>query len=144
MANTQKIIMNYSHPPSLEDIEIMTGDVLENLPDEIDQFCDNLSVLVEDFPDELVEAELELEDSFDLLAFYKSGKEVSPGIIKKMANDDDILMLYRRPILDMWCENGDDLMSVLRHVIIEELGRNFDFSEDEIEDMTKRHHQGMF
>lgn len=140
---SHQIIMNYSHPPSLEDLEIMTGNVLENLPHELEGYCGDISILIEDFPDELTEAELELDDPFDLLAFYKSGKEVSPGIIKKMANDDDVLMLYRRPILDMWCECGDDLMSVLRQVIIEELARNFDFPEDEIEDMTKRHHQGM-
>lgn len=143
MSTQQQIIMNYSVSPSLEDLEIMTGNVLENVPDELLEFIENLSVVIEDFPDELTEAELDLEDPFDLLALYKSGNEISPGIVKKMANDDDVLMLYRRPILDMWCESGDELFSVLRHVVIEELGRNFDFSEHEIEDMTKRHHQAM-
>lgn len=143
MSAQQQIIMNYSVAPSLEDLEIMTGNVLENIPDELLEFIENLSVVIEDFPDELTEAELDLDDSFDLLALYKSGNEISPGIVKKMANDDDVLMLYRRPILDMWCETGDELFTVLRQVVIEELGRNFDFSEHEIEDMTKRHHQGM-
>lgn len=141
--SSQQIIMNYSVAPSLEDIEIMAGTVLESLPDELDGYCENLSILVENFPDEVIEAELDLDDPFDLLAFYKSGKEISPGIVKKTANDDDILMIFRRPVLDMWCEEEGDLLGVLRQVMVEEIARHFDFDEDEIEDMAGRHHQGI-
>ena len=92
----------------------------------------------------LTEQELELEDPYDLLALFKSGREISPGIEKKTANDDDVLILFRRPILDMWCENGDDLTMLLRHVMIEEIAKNFDFSDDEIDELAERHFQGMF
>lgn len=141
--DARKMIMNFSAPPSLEDLEILAGNAIEQLPDELMSHCSALAVIVEDFPDEALENELELDNSFDLLAFYRSGREISPGIEKKTANDDDVLMLFRRPLLDMWCETGEDLNAVLHQVIIEELGRNFDFSEDDIEDMTSRHHQGM-
>ena len=127
----------------MEDIEIMVGNVMEQLPSELDTHCENLSIVVEEFVDEVTESELDVDDPFDLLALYKSGKEISPGIMKKLANDDDVLFIYRRPILDMWCETGDDLFSVLHSVIVEELGRSFEFSDDDIEEMTKRHHQGM-
>tara|TARA_B100000780_G_scaffold277365_2_gene247880 strand:- start:427 stop:891 length:465 start_codon:yes stop_codon:yes gene_type:complete len=141
--DARKIIMNFTVPPSLEDIEIMTGNALDHLPDELDQYCVDISVVVEDFPDEALESELDIEDPFDLLALYRSGREISPGIEKKTANDDDVLMVFRRPLLDMWCDSGDDLGSVLHQIIIEELARNFDFSEDEIDEMTQRHHQGL-
>src|SRR5690606_16478066 len=98
---------------------------------------------VEDLPDESTEQDLDLEDPFDLLALYRNGKEVAPGVEKKTANDDDVLIVYRRPVLDMWCETEDDLATLLRQVVIEELGRHFDFSEDEIEEMSERHYQGM-
>lgn len=139
----KKIIMNYSIPPGLDDIEAMAGEVLEALPDELLRFCDGVTLVVEDFPDTATETELELDDSYDLLALFKSGKEISPGIEKKIANDDDLLLLYRRPILDMWCESEEDLSILIRHVMIEELGRSFDFSEEEVDDMNKRHFQGM-
>ncbi|MBK7361802.1 MAG: metallopeptidase family protein [Micavibrio sp.] len=71
------------------------------------------------------------------------GKEISPGVEKKTANDDDVLVIYRRPLLDMWCESCDDLLGLLRQVMIEELGRHFDFPDDEIEEMARRHYQGM-
>jgi predicted Zn-dependent protease with MMP-like domain len=141
--DSRKIIMNYTVAPTLEDIEILAGGILDNLPDELNGFVDAIAILVEDFPDEALEAELDLENAFDLLALFRSGKEISPGIEKKFANDDDILMLFRRPLLDMWCESGDDLSVLLHHIIVEELARNHDFSEDEIEEMASRHHQGV-
>ena len=76
-----------------------------------------------------------------MLALYRNGSEVSPGIEKKEADDDDTLFLYRRPILDVWCENCEDITSLIREVIIEEIGKALNFSEEEIDEMTSRHHQ---
>lgn len=121
----------------------MASEILEALPEELLEYCDGLAISVEDLPDETTEQELDLEDTYDLLALYKSGKEISPGVEKKTANDDDVLTLYRRAILDMWCETSDDLSGMIRQIMIEELGRHFDFSDDEIDDMAERHYQGM-
>ena len=135
--------MNFTVPPSADDLEVIAGGVLEQLPEELAEFSDGLSVVIEELPDETVEQDLDLEDAYDLLALYKNGKEISPGVERKTANDDDVLLLYRRSILDAWCENVDDLSALIRHIIIEELGRHFDFSEDEIDEMNERHYQGM-
>lgn len=139
-----RIIMNYATPPSHDDLEMIAKDVVEHLPEELLECCNDLTLRIEDFPDEAMESELDLDDQYDLLAFYRSGKEILPGVQKKVASEDDMLILFRRPILDLWCETGDDLSMIVREIIIEELGQNFDFSEDEIEEMTARHHQGMF
>lgn len=138
-----KIIMNFSSPPSAEDIEAMASDIAETLPEEILEFCEEITIQVEELPDESVEQEMDLDDPYDLLALYRSGKQIAPGIESKVANDDDVLILYRRPILDLWIETGYDLMNTIRDVMIEELGSQFEFSEDEIEEMAQRHHQGM-
>lgn len=139
----KQIIMNYTIPPSADDIEVMANAMIETLPEELLEFCDGVALVIEDFPDETTEQELDLDDSYELMALYKSGKEISPGVERKTANDDDVLLLYRRPILDMWCESEDDLGTLLRQVMIEELGKHFDFSDDEIEEMAERHYQGM-
>lgn len=139
----RKIIMTFSVPPSADDLLEMAKEILETLPEEILDQCDSLALHCEEVADEALELELELDDPYELMALYRNGKEISPGVQKKVANDDDALILFRRPILDMWCELGDDLSNILREVMIEELAQNFDFSEDEIEEMTRRHHQGM-
>lgn len=136
--------MSFSVPPSDEDLKVIGSEALETLPEELLEFCDNLAIEVEDLADEALEDELDLDDPFDLLALYRKGSQISPGVESKVANDDDLLILFRRPILDLWCETQDDISLVVRQAIIEELGQNFDFSEDEIEEMSERHHQGMF
>lgn len=134
--DSQKIIMNFTVPPSLEDIECLSSTIMDNLPDELERHCEELVVAVEDMPDDTTLDDLDLEDAFELLALYKSGKEISPGIEKKVANEEDVLVVYRRPFLDMWCETEEDILTLLRQVMIEELGRYFEFSEDDIQDMA--------
>ena len=144
MTDQQRIIMNYTVPPSAEDLEVMAASALEHMPEELSEYCEGLAVQIEDLADELIEQELELETAFDLPALYRSGKEISPGVEKKTANDDDILILYRRPILDLWCESEDDIAAIIRQVMIEEIARHHDFSDEDIEELSETHYQGMF
>ena len=139
----QQILMNFSTPPSEDDVLAIANTHLENLPDELNEHFEDLTVTVEDMPDEATESDLDLDDPYELLALYKAGTQLAPGVEKKVANDDDALILYRRPILDVWCETGEDLNQVVRDAMIEEIGNHFDFSEDDIENMTAQHYQGM-
>ena len=139
----QRIIMNFSLPPALEDLEVMTQDVLENMPDELTEYCEDIEVVIEELPDEATEQELELDDPFEVVALFRKGSELSPGVESKSNDNDDRLILYRRPLLDYWCECSDDLSQILRQVIIEEIARNYDFADDDIDDMVQRHYQGM-
>lgn len=140
---SQKIIMNFTFPPSSDDLEALAQYVLESLPEELMEYCDGLGLQIEDMVDESQEDELGFDDPYEILAVFRSGKQIAPGVESKVANDDDLIILYRRSILDYWCESGEDLNSIMREVIIEELGKNFDFSDDEIEEMAERHHQGL-
>lgn len=139
----QHIIMNFTRPPGLDDLHIIVNDLLPNLPDELLEHVADLAIQIEEFPDEALEQEFDLDDPFDLPILYRSGKEISPGVEKKSANDDHLLILFRRPILDFWCETHEELSSVVRQLLIEELGRVFDFADDDVEDMMARHYQGL-
>lgn len=139
----QQIIMSFTVPPSTEDVEVIARTALDNLPEELIEFCEGLDVQVEELADEALEDELDLETPFDLIVLFRNGAQIAPGIQSKIANDDDRLIIFRRPLLDMWCETGEDLNALVRQVVIKELGANFDFSEDEIEDMNERHFQGL-
>lgn len=139
----KQIVMNFSVPPSADDLTVIAEEQLENMPDELAEYCEELTIQIEDMPDEATEADLDLDDPYELLALYKAGKELSPGVEKKAANDDDILILYRRPILDAWCEAEEDLTHTVREAMIEEIASHFEFPDDDIEDMASRHYQGM-
>ena len=44
------------------------------------------------------------------------------------------IFLYRRPILDEWCERGDvGLSEIIAHVLIHEIGHHFGLSDDDME-----------
>lgn len=139
----QEIIMNYSAPPSPDDLAVLARQVVETLPDELSSKCEELILEIEEFPDDAVIQDLDLSSPYELLALYHSAREISPGVQKKVANGEDKLVVYRRSILDLWCETGEDLGLLVREVIVEELGRGLEFSEDDIQDMIRRHHQGM-
>jgi predicted Zn-dependent protease with MMP-like domain len=144
MLEAKQIIMNFNTPPTLDDLASLGGSLLEVMPEELLECCSGVAIRVEEFPDEATEQELNIDDPYDLLALYRKGSEIAPGVLKKTANDDDVLILFRRPILDMWCENQDDLSVLLRQVMIEEIAKTFDFSDDQIDEMSDRHFQGLF
>jgi predicted Zn-dependent protease with MMP-like domain len=143
MSQQNQIIMNFSAPPSIDDLNVIASGQLELMPDELLEHIEDLAIQIEDMPDEATESEMELDDPYELVALFKSGKQISPGVEKKSANDDDVLVLYRRPILDIWCETGEDLTSIIRDIMIEEIASNFEYSDDDIEEMAARHYQGM-
>ena len=139
----RQIVMNFTFPPSPEDVRVIAETAIEHLPDELASFTESLTLQVEELADEALEQELDLDEPYELVALYRSGKQIAPGVERKVANDDDVLILFRRPLLDLWNETGEDINLLVRQVVIEELGQNFDFTEREIDEMTRRHHQGM-
>ncbi|OFW87834.1 MAG: hypothetical protein A3J37_07580 [Alphaproteobacteria bacterium RIFCSPHIGHO2_12_FULL_45_9] len=131
--------MNFSSPPNADDIAVFARQALENLPDELSGKCEELVLEIEEFPDDATMQDLEIETPYELLALYHSAKEISPGVQKKIANGEDKIVVYRRPILDVWCETGEDLGRLIREIIIEELARGFEFSDEDIQDMVANH-----
>lgn len=143
MADSKKIIMNFSAPPSAEDIVSIAEDALDTLPEELDDICDDLEIIVDDFPPQEVLDEFDLETEFELLALYREHAEKIPGVASKGGKAESVLVLFRRPILDVWCETEDDLSGLVRHLMITELAQHCDFTAQEIESLANRPHQGM-
>ncbi len=131
--DNRTIIMSFTEPPSLEDIEALAKSIIDALPDGLDKYIGRLKVAVEDFPDAYTEQELELETPFDILGFYESAGPAAIGHLAAKKDRRDTLHLFRRPLLDLWCESGEELTTVVNRVILQEIGHHFGFSEDEIE-----------
>jgi len=119
-------------PPSLADIDSLAREALTVLPEELREFTEGVVILVQEFPDDAVMAEMELESPFDILGLY-SGVSLAEKRVEASGGMPDMVFLYRRPILDYWCETGEDLKHVVRHVLIHEIGHHFGFSDEEME-----------
>lgn len=89
-------------------------------------------IRVEELPDEETEAEMGLDSPFDLLGLYR-GAPLPRRSVSDPQPAIDMIFLYRRSILDYWCETGEDLFELVRHVLIHEIGHHFGFSDEDME-----------
>jgi predicted Zn-dependent protease with MMP-like domain len=118
-------------PPSLADLEELAQRALDTIPGQLKQHLGPVVLRVEEFPDEETEEAMGLDSPFDILGLYR-GVALPHKSIADPRPDLDMVFLYRRPILDYWCETGEDLARVVRHVLIHEIGHHFGFSDDDM------------
>ena len=118
--------------PSLADIEALAQAAVERLPE---LFRDHLAAVllrIEDFPDAEVMAEMELESEWEILGLYQ-GRHVGLKGDEPSGALPDMIFLYRRPILDEWCQTYDSLEAIVTHVLVHEVGHHFGLSDEAIE-----------
>jgi predicted Zn-dependent protease with MMP-like domain len=125
--------MKDSHgaPPTVADIRALAERALTTIPEELGRLVRDVVIRVEEFPDEETEWEMGLDSPFDLLGLYR-GVALHRKSVGDVPHDVDMIFLYRRPILDYWCETGEDLYGLVRH-LIHEIGHHFGFSDDDME-----------
>jgi predicted Zn-dependent protease with MMP-like domain len=118
--------------PSLADIERLARAAYDTLPAAFRRPCEGLLIRVDDFADEGVLAEMEIEDPFELTGLYQ-GVALTEKSVMDVASGPDTVWLYRRPILDEWAERGDvTLAALVAHVLIHEIAHHFGYSDDDI------------
>ena len=118
-------------PPGLDDIDRIARAQLAALPEPFGSHVCNVIVRVEEFCDAETEAEMDLDSPFDLLGLYR-GVSLDRKSVAHGAPEIDMIFLYRRPILDYWCETGEDLEHVVRHVLVHEIGHHFGLGDDDM------------
>jgi predicted Zn-dependent protease with MMP-like domain len=125
-------IERYSTPPTVADLEAVAREAYAGVPVELRRFVQNVIIRVQDFPDDETMEDLECESPFDLLGLYR-GVDLTQKSVLDTPGDVDMIFLYRRPILDYWCESGEDLTHVVRHIMIHEIGHHFGLSDDDMD-----------
>lgn len=124
--------MEARRPPSLEEMLSYAEAALADIPPGLREHARSIAILIEEFPDADTIREMRLETPFDLLGLY-SGVSLDRKSINDTPDDQDRIFLYRQPILAYWCETGEDLVHLVRHVLIHEIGHHFGLSDDDME-----------
>jgi predicted Zn-dependent protease with MMP-like domain len=119
-------------PPSAADIVEIARAALTDIPEELRRHVGGVAILVEEFPDDDTEEEMGLESPFDLLGLYQ-GVSLDRKSVSDAPDDLDRIFLYRRPLLDYWCETGESLEAIVRNTLIHEIGHHFGFSDEDME-----------
>ena len=119
--------------PSLDDFARLARDAFDALPAEFRQAAGEVVFRIDDFADEQTLKDLEIEDPFELTGLYY-GVDIGRREGLGPAPEPSRIFLYRRPILDEWCERGDvGLAELIAHVLIHEIGHHFGLSDEDME-----------
>jgi predicted Zn-dependent protease with MMP-like domain len=122
----------FGPPPSLGDLELLAERALATVPAALKRHMGRVVIRVDEFPDEETERDMDLASPFDILGLYRGVALPHQSVMDPRA-EPELIFLYRRPILDYWCETGEPLPAVVRHVLIHEIGHHFGFSDEDME-----------
>ena len=121
-----------AHAPDLAQIEALARDAVAALPLPYREAAAAIALRIVDFaPDALME-EMDLSDAFELTGLYE-GVPLTERSVMDQPLAPDAIWLFRRPILDEWCERGDIALDALvTHVLVHELAHHFGWTDAEI------------
>jgi predicted Zn-dependent protease with MMP-like domain len=119
--------------PTPEDIDAIARAAFERLPDSFRRLSEGLVIQVTDFPYDETLKEMDAESDFDLLGLFRGRGLAQRGAVAETGELPNMIWLYRRPLLDFWCEGEDSLDEVVTHVLVHEIGHHFGLSDDDME-----------
>ena len=116
--------------PSADEIEALARAALDRLPPQFAAHLSAVVLLVEEFADEELLAEMGMEDPFELTGVYE-GLPLHEKSIGHSGTMPDRIRLFRQPILDEWIERGDETLEhLVTHVLVHEVGHHFGLSDE--------------
>ncbi len=119
--------------PTLDDIDALAEAAFARLPASFRRHCEGLVIQVVDFPDDETLDEMGAQSEFDLLGLFRGRGLAQRGAVEETGELPNMIWLYRRPLLDFWCDGEDTLAAVVTHVLVHEIGHHFGLSDADIE-----------
>jgi predicted Zn-dependent protease with MMP-like domain len=121
------------HAPSAADFEALAQTAFAQLPASFRRLCEGLVIQVVDFPEDETLDQMGAESEFDLLGLFRGRGLPGRPAVEETGAMPNMIWLYRRPLLDFWCEGEDTLGAVVTHVLVHEIGHHFGLSDDDME-----------
>jgi predicted Zn-dependent protease with MMP-like domain len=119
-------------PPDADMLARLGEEVLSQLPAYVRARIGAVPIRVQDFADEQTLAELGIDDPFELTGLYQGVPIGEKEQVAAPSGVPDMIFLFRRPILDEWCDVGVPLKDMVRTVLVHEIGHHLGLSDDDI------------
>lgn len=138
MTGAARDVLAALQSPTLADIEALADAAFARLPESFRSLCEGVVIRVDDFPDEETLDEMGAETEFDLLGLFRGRGLAHRGSASETGEMPNMIWLYRRPLLDYWCDGEDTLGAIVTHVLVHEIGHHFGLSDDDMETIERQ------
>ena len=118
--------------PSLDDIGALAQRALAELPENFRGLTGDIVFMVEEIPDRETVLGLGLDNPLMLLGLFH-GVPFHVHVANAAGPDPTVNSLYRQPILRFWADSGHDLATIVRHVLVHEIGHHFGLSDADMD-----------
>jgi predicted Zn-dependent protease with MMP-like domain len=127
----------FATPPSSDELAAVARAALAALPEPFASHLAAVVLLVEEFADEALLAELGIGHPLDLTGVYE-GIPIGERSVETSGTLPDRIRLFRQAILAEWCEEGEDLEHLVTHILIHEVGHHFGLSDEDMHALEAR------
>lgn len=118
--------------PSLAEIDAIAQATRARIPAPFAAEAARVAIRVEDYATEDQMDAVGLEDPFELTGLY-DGIPMTQKSVLDTPTQPDAIWLFRRAILDEWCDRGNVALDrLVAHVYVHELAHHFGWSDDDI------------
>ncbi len=105
-------------------------EALDSLPAAFQEQLDNVTIVVEDWPDAATRRAAGIRSPYGLLGFYhgvpKTGRGANYGLVAP-----DKISIYRGPIMAI-CRTDEELRETVHRVVLHELAHHFGIDDDRL------------
>ena len=127
----------FDHPPSAEEIEAIARQAMQRLPEPFAGHLAHVVLQVDEYADDALLAELDIEHPLDLTGVYE-GIPIGLRSVETSGTLPDRIRLFRQAILVEWAEEGEPFEHLVRHILIHEVGHHFGLSDDDMHALEER------
>ena len=117
--------------PTSEDIEAIARRTLDRLPSPFSDSLGEIVLLVEEVADLETARSVGLRHPMQLSGLYE-GVSLNRRSISHSGILPERITLYRRPIIAEWQSSRVSLDQLVSHIVIDEVGHHFGFSDDDM------------